>query len=83
LSSRVSVGRHANLTGQGFLPPSAPAKSSCRWLIDAVPSVSGCSFADSEALAGGLLLGEAEGGSVGLLDVLGLLIAVELNVAVA
>ena len=40
------------------------------------------SLADGEALDGGLLLGEAEGGGIGLLHVLGLLVAVELDVAV-
>jgi hypothetical protein len=45
--------------------------------------VSGCSLADREALDGGLLLGEAQSGGVRLLHILGLLDAVELNVAVA
>lgn len=40
------------------------------------------SLSDGEALDGGLLLGETEGGLVGLADLLGLLDAVELNVAV-
>lgn len=45
--------------------------------------VSGCSLADREALDGGLLLGEAQGGGVSLLHILGLLVALELNVTVA
>ena len=40
------------------------------------------SFADSETLDGGLFLGHAESGLVGLGDLLGLLVAVELNVRV-
>ncbi len=40
------------------------------------------SLANCKALDGGLLLGETEGGGIGLLDVLGLLVAVELDVAV-
>ena len=41
-----------------------------------------CSLADGEALDSGLLLGETESGSVSLLNILGLLVAVELDVAV-
>jgi hypothetical protein len=41
-----------------------------------------CSFADGETLDGGLLLGKTERGLVGLGDLLGLLGALELDVAV-
>ena len=48
------------------------------WIV----SCSGSSFADGETLNGGLLLGHAESGLVGLGDLLGPLDAVELNMAV-
>jgi hypothetical protein len=44
---------------------------------------SGCSLANSEALDGGLLLGETESRGISLLDIPGHLDAVELNMAVA
>jgi len=55
----------------------------CEMLCASAVFSKSSSLADGEALDSGLLLGKTKGGGIGLLDVLGDLDAVELNVTVA
>lgn len=74
----MSVGRHAHSIILGVL-----RHRQCEKLCKSAVSSKSYSFANGEALDGSLLLGEAEGGGIGLLDILVNLGAVELNMTVA